>query len=130
MIELLSASSGTQVFNLEHPHTFHWTHDLLPLLHKMPDWHFEAVPTAVWLTKLRKYANETPADEALAHNPAIKLLEYFEQTFGHRSGTGDIVFDTAEAQKQSAVLRNAEDVIVSGVMCKIMEKWTQKWRTV
>ncbi|KAL8749393.1 MAG: hypothetical protein Q9199_007714, partial [Rusavskia elegans] len=87
------------VYNLLSPHTISWTHDFLPALHRA-GLSFSPVPTKAWLQRLRSlshtssstssssnatnYNNESSASAAgdPEKNPALKLLQYYERTFG------------------------------------------------
>ncbi|KAL4869522.1 hypothetical protein BDV12DRAFT_185205 [Aspergillus spectabilis] len=58
------------IFNIISPHPFHWTTDLLPLLHESGLNFYQLQPSA-WIQKLRE-SNPDPVT-----NPPVKLVEFF-----------------------------------------------------
>lgn len=80
------------------------------------------MPRSDWLEKLRiSSAQETEVDR----NPAVKLIEYFESPEGLENG--EIIFDTTAAQRDSAALRSAPDIIKEGYLRSFWSLWMLKW---
>ncbi|KAL9129611.1 MAG: hypothetical protein Q9217_001967 [Psora testacea] len=141
------------VYNLRSPHTFSWTEYLLPAI-AAAGLAFQPVAFAEWIQQLRNlssgpsksssceltYGNiridgKLSTPEAAAspeHNPALKLIDFFEEEFapGDESSSrdGKVVFDISEAVKASQELRNAEHVIDSGLVEKMVGVWMDKWK--
>ncbi|KAK4964061.1 hypothetical protein LTR66_012495 [Elasticomyces elasticus] len=130
-----------QTWNLENPKTFHWTRDLLPVL-RNAGLQFDTVKPAEWLQQLRHYHETTSAEEALTRNPAVKLLDHFESSYGDenlrvngaadnrnssRQDSNRVTFDTRRAQVDSVSLRNAPDVLAQGLVGKYLGVWLDKW---
>lgn len=132
------------VWNLQNPRTFNFTHDLLPTL-KKEGLQFDSVDVQTWLKKLKQYNENTPDEEALRLNPAVKLIDFYEKTYGHDSadkenGTNgdtaerggnkqkqEVVFETTVAKRDSVSLRQTPDVLESGLMGKIVQNWMKTW---
>lgn len=114
-LENVDGSSGSEgidgehedeniVYNLTNPHLFHWTHDLLPLLHSTSLGSFEVLPPKEWVQKLR----DSEQDPRI--NPPIKLLGFWEEKYGRdRRGPG-LGFETKRAVLASRALREARVV--------------------
>lgn len=156
------------IYNVSSPLSFRWNEDLLPAL-KVWGLKFETVSFEEWIARLRSLAS-TPQTTATtandnkgenrngkvaqngqskpavsdaadpAKNPALKLVDFFEESYGGRSQNqgaqrvegeekGSVVFATDEAEKASPSLRNAPDVIGSGLLGKMMGVWMEKWTT-
>ncbi len=114
------------VYNLENPHTFSWTRDLLPELARS-GLEFETVPAVDWLQKLRQYGKDGGDPEK---NPAVKLLGHFEQMYGsevNRKKKGEIKFDIKTAEKHSKSLREAPRLVEGGYVRRFVERWLEKW---
>ncbi|KAL9611143.1 MAG: hypothetical protein Q9167_004196 [Letrouitia subvulpina] len=145
------------LYNVSSPLSFSWNEDLLPALKKL-GLHFEAVPFSAWIAQLRKLASQTgtadsefmgttnginsgdnnehyPVDLKAtvvaadpAQNPALKLIESFEESYGHEPQGDGITFATEEAEKASPSLRTMEGVIESGLLEKMLMVWMRKWK--
>lgn len=63
------------------------------------------------------------------HNPAVKLIEYFEKSYGVVEGfeRKDITFETTAAQRDSAALRSAPKMIDPGHVRMVLASWLQRW---
>jgi len=126
-VDTAPAKIATGVWNVQNPKIFHWSRDLLPLLHNA-GLAFQPVSTNLWLQRLRAYSESVPTDVALRENPAVKLLDYFEKTYyGGASPPAEVGFETAGAEDVSVHLRNAPDVLRDGLLAKILEVWLRKW---
>ena len=110
------------VYNLENPHTFPWTDSLLPELQRS-GLEFSTVPVAEWLQKLRDYEKNGGDPE---RNPAVKLIDHFECTYG-KEKTGDIQFRIKTAEKHSATLRDSPRLLEEGYIRKFVKVWLDKW---
>ena len=78
-----------------------------------------------WLQMLQKSA----AQGEEIHNPAVKLIEYFEKSYGVVEGfeREDITFETTAAQRDSAALRSAPKMIDAGHVRMVLASWLQRW---
>ena len=126
------------VYNLVSPHSFSWTSDLLPAL-SSAGLSFRPRSLATWLHQLRKLSsaqlNDTSNGVTAAaadpdHNPAIKLISFFEESFQDNSEVGDsgIRFETKEAEKIAPALHDTPLIIESGLLKKMVDAWMEKWR--
>ncbi|KAL9043026.1 MAG: hypothetical protein Q9214_003616 [Letrouitia sp. 1 TL-2023] len=61
-------------------------------------------------------------------NPALKLIDFFEESYAHEPQGGGITFAIEEAEKASPSLRNMEPVIESGLLEKMLSVWMGKWK--
>ena len=102
--------------NLLNPKTFSWTKDLLPAL-RSAGLEFDSVPPDEWLEKLRESAGKIDAKD----NPAIKLIEYFEKTYGGTETRDKLDFSTRQAEQDSSTLQNAPDLLKDGYIKKFVE---------
>lgn len=86
---------------------------------------FATIPFADWVKKLRESAARV--DEA--HNPAVKLVEFFENSYEAGNGLEDnnITFETKAGQRDSAALKSAPDIIHDGYIKKYWVKWLPQW---
>ncbi|KAI4250995.1 MAG: hypothetical protein L6R42_008538, partial [Xanthoria sp. 1 TBL-2021] len=136
------------VYNLLSPHTISWTHDFLPALHRA-GLSFSPVPTKTWLQRLHSFSqtdsssssssnatnkiNDSSASAAAdpEKNPALKLLQYHERTFGRKDEEKDgrVEFEIGMAERDSAALRGAEDVVGSGLVGKMVGWWMGRWES-
>ena len=118
----VSDSDADLVYNLENPHTFSWTDSLLPELHRS-GLEFSTVPVAEWLRKLRDYEKH---GGNTGRNPAVKLIDHFERTYGKKND-GDVKFETGMAQKHSPALRETPRIVEEGYIGKFVKAWLAKW---
>lgn len=88
---------------------------------------FNTVPFGEWLQKIQQSA---ALDSGASKNPAVKLIGYFERGFGAREGLegNGIVFETEKAQRDSAALKDAPNVLAEGYVGRFVERWMEKWR--
>ncbi|KAL8734218.1 MAG: hypothetical protein Q9166_001704 [cf. Caloplaca sp. 2 TL-2023] len=125
------------VYNLISPHTFSWTHDFLPALHNV-GLSFSPVSTETWLQRLRSLSSSSSTnkkDETMdpaadpEKNPALKLLQYYESSFGKRDEEKDgrAEFDIEGAMRDCRALRESEDMLESGLVGKMVEWWMGRW---
>lgn len=135
-------------YNLLSPHTISWTHDFLPALHRA-GLSFSPVPTEIWLERLRSFSRTDPSSTSNAanitdksdssaaaadpdRNPALKLLQYYERTFGggkDEARDGRVQFEIGAAKKDSVALRGVEDVVMSGLVGKMVGWWMGRWES-
>ena len=118
-----SDSDTELVYNLENPRTFSWTHTLLPELRRS-GLEFSTIPVAQWLQRLRGYEKNGGDPE---WNPAVKLIDHFEKTYGKETKRGDIRFEIESARKHSAALREAPRLIEDGYIKRFLKAWLTKW---
>ena len=102
---------------------FSWK-DLLAELHTA-GLEFRTVSFSDWLEKLRKSA----AQGDQVRNPAVKLIEYFEKSYGAGQGFEDkgIMFETKAAQRDTAALRCPPKIIEDGYVRKFLAVWLRRW---
>ena len=110
-------------YNIVNPHAFSWE-DLLDELYA-GGLEFKPVSFSQWLQMLRESA--TQGDEM--HNPAVKLIEYFQKSYGAGEGFEgkDVTFDTTATQRDSAALRSAPNMIDAGYVRMFLATWLQRW---
>ena len=118
-----SDSDTDLVYNLENPHTFSWTDSLLPELHRS-GLEFSTVPVSEWLQNLRDYDTNGGDPE---RNPAIKLIDHFERTYGEKKKAGNVKFEIKTAEKHSPALRETPRLVKDGYIRKFMKVWLEKW---
>lgn len=112
------------VYNLENPHTFSWTDDLLPELARS-GLEFETVSVFDWLQRLRQYERDGGNPES---NPAVKLLGHFERMYGTKEqSVEELKFDISTAEKHSRSLREAPRLVQDGYVRKFVARWLEKW---
>lgn len=118
-----SQAVNSQVFyNLVNPLQFTWL-DLLSQL-RTAGLGFTTVPFQQWLDELR----ESVARGEEQQNPAGKLVDYYEQTYGGQGLKGrQITFDVDAAKKDSEAIRQSCDVVGSGLIKKFLGAWREKW---
>lgn len=113
------------VYNLCNPHRFSWTKDFLPAL-KTAGLPFVATSIREWLEKLRHYAASN--EEAAQNCPAVKLIGYYEAAYREREGSDELTLDTLQAQAHCTSLREAPDIIKSGLVAKMLSNWMSRWK--
>lgn len=125
-------AGGARVFNLRNPHTTTWK-SLLPAIISAAEAHqgraLEVVTSSAWLARLRDSERENieEADGAIAFNPAIKLLDFYQdglwdQTESHSSQQAVRLMDVKNALASSPALRS-----VQAVNREWMWKWADEW---
>lgn len=90
----------------------------------------EMVPLDVWIAKVRQdvetkagagtILKEGELDKILKLNPAVKLLDFYENVLG--DGGGSNILETKETEKASNALSNLE-----GVKREWIAKWISEW---
>lgn len=112
-------AESAKVYHAVNPHATPWS-KLLPAI--LASFHDQNPPEPValrdWVTALGRSAAE---HEDWDRNPAIKLLDFFEQLAS--TGEGDAVrFETANTLRVSAALQDLE-----AVKAEWMEGWMRQW---
>lgn len=110
-------------YNIKPPHGFSWNEQFLPALRKA-GLEFEDVSLQEWLTRLRSRAKElgSAAEAAL---PAVKLVHYYEDTFGGLGvglGAG-LRFDIQKACRDSSALHQCPQILEAGLVPKMLRHW-------
>ncbi|KAI0164556.1 acetyl-CoA synthetase-like protein [Hypoxylon sp. FL1284] len=110
-------------YNIKPPHGFSWNDGFLPAMRKA-GLEFEVVSLDEWLAKLRSRAEElgSAAETVL---PAVKLIEYYEDTFaglGVGSGAG-LKFEIQKACRDSSALRHCPQILDAGLVPKMLKHW-------
>lgn len=124
--EMPTASSTlpqAQFYNVLHPISFDWTHELLPAL-RASGMKFDAVPVREWLERLER------SDPDPKNNPSVKLLRFWQEKYGTGESHGNketVRFSTVQAQRDSVALREAQDCISSGLVGKFVRQWLKTW---
>ena len=124
------------VYHVLNPAKFDWTKDLLPALKRSKLPAFETVSPKEWLQRL-KTSNQDPAA-----NPSVKLIDFWEHKYGQAQdptqtqtevGAGklqprkELNFETHRTLQDAQSLGSAGDLIASGYMEKVVERWMEKW---
>jgi hypothetical protein len=81
------------------------------------------VSPSVWLAQLRSAARLANADR----NPAVKLLEYYERSYGESAPVGEISFRIERGLRDSEALRRAPVLLDEGYIGKFLGAWLKKW---
>ncbi|KAF4627915.1 hypothetical protein G7Y89_g10239 [Cudoniella acicularis] len=117
-------------YNIVNPETFTWA-SLLSELHSA-GLEFETIPFNEWLQKLRKSAADQDGEK---QNPAVKLIEFFENSYGKggeaRVGqgyNGGITFETEAVRRDSITLRNPLRIIEDGYVKEFLKRWLEIWK--
>ena len=116
------------IYNLLHPHPLSWQQDVLPAL-RSAGLKFEVTDFDAWLMALR--ASDPDAEK----NPSIKLLAYWEEQANeirtHEDGDGTESvgggFDTSSAERDSAVVRDAPNLVQEGDIGAFVKEWKRVW---
>lgn len=111
------------VFNIVSHHPFHWTRDLLPLLHRV-GLGFEELDQREWLRRLRA-SNPDPVV-----NPPIKLVDFFASKYDTDKPRRSLQYHTERARQASSSLAHATplDEALVGKMIDYFRKecWSTK----
>ncbi|XXH03342.1 hypothetical protein Hte_009740 [Hypoxylon texense] len=110
-------------YNIKPPRGFSWNEHFLPGLRKA-GLEFEDVSLQEWLTRLRSRAREL-GSAAEAVLPAVKLVDYYEDTFGGLgvgSGAG-LKFDIQKACRDSSALHQCPHILDAGLVPKMLKHW-------
>jgi hypothetical protein len=60
-------------------------------------------------------------------NPAIRLLDFVEKYDNDKLGRKDLVFITEKTTKASPIVAQGYDVIGSGLVEKMVQRWLREW---
>lgn len=61
-------------------------------------------------------------------NPAVKLLDFFIEKYNHdRPGRKDLVFLIEKTATASQTVAQGYDVIGSGLVEKMVQRWLKEW---
>ncbi|MCJ1280878.1 hypothetical protein MMC26_000195 [Xylographa opegraphella] len=113
--EETSSSAWTRHYNLVNPHRSSWE-ALIPTIIKSLGENIEPVSFSEWFDALQASAGKS---EDVAKNPAIKLLEWFEQM---KAGAEEPELETVETAKRSETLR-----ALTAVGPEWMGIWLKQW---
>lgn len=109
------------VYHVQNTRLFHWTKDLLPAL-KEAGLNFRTVSQREWVSILRQ------SDQDPEKNPTIKLLDFFEEKYDNdRPGRSGLTFITNKAEAESQTMKEAFDIIRSGLVSKMTQWWETQW---
>ncbi|KAH8650872.1 hypothetical protein BGZ60DRAFT_462084 [Tricladium varicosporioides] len=110
-------------YNLLNPRPFQWSSLLTEL--SEAGLKFDTVPFIDWMEKLQESAAH--GDEL--RNPAVKLIEFFEEEFGAQDSfeKGGLMFETSAAQRDAQVLREPPRIVEDGYIRKFLGAWLEKW---
>lgn len=109
------------VYHIQNTRTFHWTRDFLPAL-RAAGLQFRHVQQREWVKLLRE------SDPDPKKNPTIKLLGFFTDKYDNdKPGRAGLVFETAKTSLASPTIDKGYDVIYSGLVGKMVEKWLAEW---
>lgn len=121
--KLPTTATEPSFYNIKPPHGFSWNEQFLPALRKA-GLKFEDVSLEEWLTRLRLRAEEL-GSAAEAVLPAVKLVDYYEDTFaglGVGSGSG-LKFDIQKACRDSSALDRCPQILDAGLVPKMLRHW-------
>lgn len=110
-------------YNLLNPRPFQWSSLLTEL--SEAGLKFDTVPFMDWMEKLQESAAH--GDEL--KNPAVKLIEFFEEEFGAQDSfeKGCLMFETSAAQRDAQILRDPPRIVEDGYIRKFLGAWLEKW---
>ncbi|EME44394.1 hypothetical protein DOTSEDRAFT_88564 [Dothistroma septosporum NZE10] len=100
-IDIGTSDTGKTFFNLVNHGTFHWTHDLLPLLRNVGV-EFEEANQREWIRRLRA------SNPDAVVNPPIKLVDFFAGKYDSEEKQGSLTYDTTAARECSEALREVK----------------------
>lgn len=78
--------------------------------------------------KLREYAASVSTEEAVKNCPAVKLMDYYEAAYSKAQKRPVVDFNTSFSEMESDSLRNAPDVVSSGLIARMLASWMAKWK--
>ncbi|KAL8828602.1 MAG: hypothetical protein Q9170_006531 [Blastenia crenularia] len=117
-LALLPRKGSARVYHAVNPRTYEWK-DLLPtVMDRLDGEKMKLISYGEWVDALRKSAAETFKKQDFGKNPAMKLLDFFEQL----PSTKLPRLSTAETQKRSKTLREMQ-AIEAGDMGRWMQQW-------
>ncbi|KAI1331296.1 acetyl-CoA synthetase-like protein [Xylariaceae sp. FL0255] len=121
-----AAGNGAAFYNVVPPHSFSWNEQFLPALREA-GLAFDEVEFPEWLTRLRARAAEL-GSAAEAKLPAIKLAEYYEETYGASAGEGSgygakLEFENTRACADSSALRDCPKLVEVATVRKMLQYW-------
>jgi thioester reductase-like protein len=126
MIELsgidqeISSVSGLKVYIVVNPRPFSWKLEMLPEL-RAGGLDFEVIEFGVWLGRLR-------AENDRQKNPSRKLLDFWEEQGDAEVGeSGEVTFETKQAEELSEALRRAKKVVDGDMVNKLVKAWQKVW---
>ena len=105
----------TEVYHIVNLERTTWR-DLLPFIQYQLGDNIQIVPMATWVQKLRASAESSVSEAALAKNPAIKLVDFYQGLVDATKTPTQL--ETRETEKKSATFRNLKAV---------KEDWLAKW---
>ena len=109
----------TQVFHTVNPSIVSWN-SLLPDIQNELGQDVKVVPFKKWLQTLKASAREATTEETLEANPAVKLIDFYEDLLD--DGNRIPKLETKETEKASPGLR-----AVGPVQGEWMVKWIRQW---
>lgn len=109
----------TQVFHTVNPSIVSWN-SLLPAIQNELGPDVKVVPFKKWLQTLRASAREATTEETLEANPAVKLIDFYEDLLDDGNTTPKL--ETTETEMASPGLR-----AVGPVQGEWMMKWIRQW---
>lgn len=63
-------------------------------------------------------------------NPTVKLLDFFVEKYDNdRPGRKDLVFVTEKTARASPTVGKGYDVIGSGLVGKMVQRWMKEWNS-
>ena len=114
------------IYNLCHPHAFSWTDDVLPTLQNA-GLKFTTTSFDEWIAALKDYSASHSTQAAMEECPAVKLIDFYETTYGKKQPSAQLQFDTRTAQQNSPSLRTAPDIVRTGLIGTMLSAWMKKW---
>lgn len=109
------------VYNVQNPHLFHWTHDLLPAL-RSAGLNFETVSQKEWVRRLRD------SDADVVKNPTRKLVDFYADKYDNdKPGRSGLVFRTEKTEAASETMKGGYDIIGNGLVEKMVNEFRSSW---
>jgi hypothetical protein len=79
--------------------------------------------------------NSAADQDSEKHNPAVKLIGFFEDSYGragemegHQGYNGEITFGTEAVRRDTLVLRHPPKIIEDGYVRAFLERWLEIWK--
>ncbi|KAJ5987772.1 AMP-dependent synthetase/ligase, partial [Penicillium waksmanii] len=120
--EKITCGQIDSVYNVCNSREFTWSAMLSTL--KQNGFQFEIVSFEKWMRRLRE--SEERGEEHI--NPAVKLIDHYEEMYGAGSKLGPKGFITEKAERDSVTLRNGRlRVIEDGILNCYVRGWMNRW---
>lgn len=117
-----SAVTDDSIYNICNPRDFSWSAFLNSL--KRNGFQFNTVPFEDWMKMLRQ--SEACGEEHI--NPAVKLIDHYEEMYGNSSILRSKHFHTTKAEKDSVTMRKGQLLTLeNGILNNYARDWLNRW---